>query len=65
MTVLNALGLAIIIALLLADFLVHRLIIRALVGLIDRLPPYRPSGRYRSRSEPEKYASFRKPRNVR
>ncbi|WP_153002916.1 hypothetical protein [Sphingomonas sanguinis] len=63
MTVLNAIGLAVIVALLLADFLFYRLMIRALVRLIDRLPPFRLGGRYRSQSTPEKYASFRKPWN--
>ena len=62
MTFLNAIGAVVIIALLIADFLFYRLIIRALYALVDRLPPYRPGGRYRSQAEPGKYASLRRPR---
>jgi hypothetical protein len=51
---------ALLVALLAADFLFYRLVMRALFGLIDRLPPYRPGGRYRSQSTPEKYRSTRK-----
>jgi len=63
MTVAIATGAAVIIALLVADFLFYRLMIRALFALVDRLPPYRPGGRYRSKATPEKYASLRRPRN--
>jgi hypothetical protein len=58
-----AIGAAALVALLVADFLLDRLMIRALFRLIDRLPPYRPGGRYRSQSTPERYAPLRKPRN--
>jgi hypothetical protein len=58
-----AIGAAVIVALLIADFLFHRLMIRALERLIDLLPQYRPGGRYRSQSAPEKYASMRRRRN--
>ena len=62
MTFLIAIGAAVIIALLVADFLFYRLINRALFALVDRLPPYRLGGRYRSQAESEKYASLRRPR---
>ena len=58
-------GIAVVIALIVADCLLDRLMIRAVFALIDRLPPYRPGKRYKSRSMPEKYAAFRKPRNDR
>jgi hypothetical protein len=50
-------------ALLVADFLFYRLVIRALFRLVDHLPSYRPGGRYRSQSEPEKYGRLRRRRN--
>jgi hypothetical protein len=62
-TVFIAIGAAVLIALLVADFLFYRLMIRALFGLVDRLPPYRPGGRCRSQSTPAKYASLRRQRN--
>jgi hypothetical protein len=58
-TVLIAIGAGIVVALLVVDFLLYRLTIRALIGLIDHLPRYRPGGRYRSQSTPERYASLR------
>jgi hypothetical protein len=62
-TVVIAIGAAVLAALLIADFLFYRLMIWALFRLVDLLPLYRPRGRYRSRSTPERYASLRKPRN--
>lgn len=53
-TVVIAIFAALLVALLAADFLFQRLVMRALFGLIDRLPPYRPGGRYRSQSAPDK-----------
>lgn len=63
MTVVIAIGAAVLVALLVANFLFYRLMIRVLFRLIDLLPPYRPKGRYRSQSTPERYASLRKRRN--
>lgn len=51
-------------ALLTIDACVDRVAFRTLSKLIDRLPPYRPGGRYRSRSEPERYAALRRPIRV-
>jgi hypothetical protein len=65
MTVVIASGAAVLVALLVADLTLYRLVFRALFGLVDRLPPHRPGGRYRSQSSPERYAPVRKPRNVR
>jgi hypothetical protein len=56
-------GAVVIITLLTVDYLFHRLMLRAFERLIDRLPPYRLNGRYRSQSEPDKYALLPKPRN--
>jgi hypothetical protein len=56
-------GAIIIVTLLIVDFWLDRLVLRALFKLVERLPPYRPGGRYRSQSTPEKYASLRKPRD--
>lgn len=58
-------GLAILLALSALDFWLDRVITKALFKLIDRLPPYRPGGRYRSQSEPRKYALFRRKRTGR
>lgn len=58
-----AIGAAVLGVLLVADFLFYRLMTRALFKLVDLLPPYRPGGRYRSQSAPERYATLRKPRN--
>lgn len=55
-------GLAILAALLVVHFWLDRIIVRVLSKLVDRLPPYRPGGRYRSQCSPEKYASLRKRR---
>ena len=57
-----AIFLAVLLPLFVADFWLNRLIPRALFKLADRLPRYRPGGRYQSQSMPEKYASLRKPR---
>lgn len=57
-----AIGSAVTITLLVADLLLNRLTVRTLFALLDRLPPYRPGGRYKSQSTPEKYASLRRPR---
>jgi hypothetical protein len=62
-TVAIAIGSALLITLLIVDFLLYRLMVRSLFGLVDLFPPYRPGGRYRSQSTPEKYAALRKPRN--
>lgn len=51
----------IVIAVMVIDHLSVRLVNRLLLKLADRLPPYRPGGRYRSQSAPEKYASLRRP----
>ena len=61
--VLNAIGLAIIMVFLMVDYLFSRMVVRALVWAVDRLPPYRPGGRYKSQSSPEKYVPFRKRHN--
>jgi hypothetical protein len=58
-------GVPVLIALYSVDLRLGRVVMRALFRLVDRLPPYRPGGRYHSRSEPEKYASLRRKRNVR
>jgi hypothetical protein len=50
--VIFAISSAVLVALLVADFFLCRFAIRALFGLIGRLPPYRPGGRYRSQSTP-------------
>lgn len=63
MTAVIAISASVLVVLLVADFLFYRLIIRALFRLVDLLPPYRPGGRYRSQSTPERYARLRKPRN--
>lgn len=65
MTVVIASGAAVLITLLVADLLLYRLMIRVLFGLVDRLPPYRPGGRYRSQFTPERYATLRRLRNGR
>ena len=61
-TVVIVMGAAVLAALLVANYLLYRLMIRAMFKLIDLLPPYRPGGRYRSQATPEKYASLLKPR---
>ena len=58
-------GVAVLLALYAIDLWLGRVVMRALFRVVDRLPPYRPGGRYHSRSEPEKYASLRRKRNVR
>ncbi len=63
MTMLDAIGLAAIIVLLIIDYMFFRLISRTLAWAVNRLPQYRPGGRYRSQSTPEKYAPLGKPRN--
>ncbi|HEU0043078.1 hypothetical protein [Sphingomonas sp.] len=62
MTVEIVIGAAVLLALLVADFLLYRLVSRALFWLVDLLPPYRPGGRYHSQATPEMYASLRRPR---
>lgn len=62
MTVPIAIGSTVTITLLVADLLLNRLTVRTLFALLDRLPPYRSGGRYKSQSTPEKYASLRRPR---
>lgn len=51
-----------LVAMLVAGRMLYRLFIRAVFALADWLPPYRPQGRYRSQSAPEKYASLAKRR---
>jgi len=51
--------------LMIANHWLHRLILRGSFKLVERMPPWRRHGRYRSRSMPEAYSSFRKPRNDR
>ncbi len=65
MVVLVVILAAVLLALYAVDAWLGRTVARALFRLVDRLPPYRPGGRYHSRSEPEKYASLRRKRNVR
>jgi hypothetical protein len=55
---------ATLLALYAVDLWLGRVLTQALFSLVDRLPPYRPGGRYRSRSEPKRYASARKRRDV-
>ena len=45
---------AVLLALNVVDLWLGRIVTRALFRLVDRLPPYRPGGRYHSRSEPKK-----------
>lgn len=63
--VLIVVGMAVLLALYAVDLWLGRLVIRVLLKLVDLLPPYRPSRRYCSRSEPEKYASLSGNRDVR
>jgi hypothetical protein len=58
-------GVAALLVLYAVDLWLSQVVVRALFRLVNRLPPYRPGGRYHSRSEPEKYASLRRKRNVR
>ena len=48
--------------LIIADYWLHHLVLRGLFKLLDRLPPYRRNGRYRSQSMPGAYSSLRKRR---
>ena len=55
-----AVFLTLLAALFAIDHWFHRLMDRALFKLVDYLPPYSIWRRYRSRSDPEKYARFRR-----
>ena len=52
-----------LVAMLVAGRRLYRLFIGVMFALVDWLPPYRPQGRYRSQSTPEKYESLGKPRD--
>lgn len=52
-----------LVAMLVAGRMLHPLSMRALFALVDWLPPYRPQGRYRSQSTPEKYETLGKRRD--
>ncbi len=62
---LNLIGLAAIVAILMLDYLFFRVVLREFAWVADRLPEYRPNGSYKSQSSPDKYARYRKSRNGR
>ena len=60
-----AAGLVVLAVFFAIDLWLDRLRGRMLFKLMDRLPPHLPWRRYRCRSDPEKYARFRRKRGGR